>query len=99
MRIALIPSAYWPSIGGVEELTKQFAAELSTNDQVEVWTSKSSAPDRPTMEDYQGIRIRRFDFWLPPSRIGPALGFPTRALSAIRGLKAAAQSSSRICFT
>ena len=38
-RVALIPSAYPPSVGGVEELTRHLALALvAAGDEVEVWT-------------------------------------------------------------
>lgn len=67
MRVALIPSAYHPAVGGVELLTARLAVELErAGDQVEVWTFKS--PGHPLDDVVEGIKVRRFGFPMPSSR-------------------------------
>ena len=46
-RVALLPSAYPPSVGGVEELSRHLALTLrDAGDEVEVWTSHLDQPRR-----------------------------------------------------
>jgi len=85
MRIALLPSQYFPSLGGVEELTRNLAANLTrSGDQVEVWAPVPEiAADTPSATEYlDGIRVRRFEYPLPranPASLAPLLreGVPT----------------------
>src|ERR1035441_7074282 len=56
MRIALLPSAYAPAVGGVEELTARLAHRFQgAGDDVEVWTNRHPA-DLPPDESVDGIR-------------------------------------------
>ncbi|MBW3605159.1 MAG: glycosyltransferase family 1 protein, partial [Actinobacteria bacterium] len=65
MRVALMPSAYAPAVGGVEELTRRLADRLKgIGDTVEVWTFRHP-PGLPMDEVIEGIRVRRFAFPLP----------------------------------
>ena len=66
MRIVLMPSAYLPSLGGVEELTRHLALELqATGDQVEIWAPGPGVDPGATMEVLDGVTVRRFDMPLP----------------------------------
>lgn len=79
LRIALIPSAYLPMVGGVEELTGRLARHLAAGgDAVEVWTPLVDATT-PDDEEVHGIRVRRFPMPMPPARVGPILRLPGRA--------------------
>ena len=65
-RVALMPSAYPPAVGGVEELTRHLALSLvAAGDEVEVWTllGDDSAPE--TVEVLDGLVVRRFPMPLP----------------------------------
>ncbi len=65
-RIVLLPSAYWPSVGGVEELTRHLALSLvSAGDSVEVWTCGPDDRAGATVEIRDGLVVRRFPFPLP----------------------------------
>jgi glycogen(starch) synthase len=67
VRVALVPSAYHPAVGGVELLTARLASALGTaGDEVEVWTFGS--PALPAEEVMDGVTVRRFDFPMPSSR-------------------------------
>jgi glycogen(starch) synthase len=45
VRVALLPSAYAPSVGGVEELTRRLGDQLvAGGDQVEIWTIRFALP-------------------------------------------------------
>jgi glycogen(starch) synthase len=90
MRIALLPSAFAPSVGGVEELTRRLADQLVTGgDQVEIWTIRH--PQRlPPFELVDGLPVRRFTLPMPRSRPGALARFPAAAAVALRTLSRAA---------
>ncbi|HVS85855.1 MAG TPA: glycosyltransferase family 4 protein [Gaiellaceae bacterium] len=90
MRIVLLPSAYAPAVGGVEELTAKLAQRLlAAGDAVEVWTIRHPA-ELPADEQIDGVRVRRFAMPLP--RLAPVAlaGFPRQAARAARPLVEAA---------
>src|SRR5690242_14748783 len=63
MRVILLPSAYAPSVGGVEVLTARLASQLQDRGhRVEVWTGRSPGDSLPRWEDVDGIHLRRFVF-------------------------------------
>ena len=65
-RIALIPSSYPPSLGGVEELTRHLALSLvEAGDQVEVWTGHPDDAAPETAEIRDGMVVRRLPMPLP----------------------------------
>jgi glycogen(starch) synthase len=86
VRIALLPSAYAPSLGGVEELTRRLAGRLAAGgDQVEVWTIRHPGT-LPADEIVDGQRVRRFDLPLPratPAALACLPGPATQALAAL----------------
>lgn len=70
-RIALMPSAYPPSVGGVEELTRHLALTLrDAGDEVEVWTSRIDHGEGTEVSWQDGILVRRFLMPLPGARPG-----------------------------
>jgi glycogen(starch) synthase len=70
-RIALLPSAYPPSLGGVEELTRHLALTLrAAGDEVEVWTSRIDHGEGTEVSWQDGILVRRFPMPLPGARPG-----------------------------
>ena len=65
-RIALVPSAYPPSVGGVEELTRHLALALvAAGDEVEVWTGNPNDRSPETVEIRDGLVVRRLPMPLP----------------------------------
>ena len=65
-RIALLPSSYPPSLGGVEELTRHLALSLiAAGDQVEVWTCLPDDGAPETVEILDGMVVRRLPMPLP----------------------------------
>jgi glycogen(starch) synthase len=65
-RIALLPSSYPPSLGGVEELTRHLALALvAAGDQVEVWTGQPDDAAPETVEIRDGLVVRRLPMPLP----------------------------------
>ncbi len=90
MRIALLPSAYAPAIGGVEELTARLAHHLmETGDEVEVWTIRHPL-ELPAREGIDGLTVRRFELPLPRMAVGALLRFPFDRRHALGELAAAA---------
>ena len=87
MRIALLPSAYAPSVGGVEVLTTQLGRQLLRNGhEVEVWTGRTRGDALAEAETVEGIRVRRFVFFLPGARLGAFARFPVLASQTMRRL-------------
>jgi glycogen synthase len=65
-RVALLPSSYPPSLGGVEELTRHLALSLvEAGDQVEVWTGHPDDSTPETVEVLDGLVVRRLPMPLP----------------------------------
>ncbi len=87
MRIALLPSAYPPAVGGVEELSRHLALTLRAGgDEVEIWTGKDRATGAPEVTRQDGLVVRRFAFALPrahPAALVQAAGRGTATLSAL----------------
>ncbi|HEV3281399.1 MAG TPA: glycosyltransferase family 4 protein [Acidimicrobiales bacterium] len=65
-RIALLPSSYPPSLGGVEELTRHLALALAGGgDHVEVWTGQPDDSMSETVEVRDELVVRRLPMPLP----------------------------------
>ncbi len=78
-RIALLPSAYPPSLGGVEELTRHLALALvASGDAVEVWTGTGDTGVE-IAEVRDGIVVRRLPLPLP------ATNWPAVVRTAVTG--------------
>jgi glycosyltransferase involved in cell wall biosynthesis len=87
VRIALLPSAYAPSVGGVEVLTHRLAVSLlGAGHDVEVWTARSRGDDLPPVEVVGGVQVRRFAFPAPRAHAGTLLRWPDRARQAYADL-------------
>lgn len=90
MRIALFPSAYAPWVGGVEELTRRLAIELTrSGDEIEIWTLRHPHT-LPALEEIGGLRVRRFELPLPGANPRSLLAFPHAARAGMRELRRAA---------
>ena len=94
-RVALLPSAYPPALGGVEELTRHLALALAdAGDEVEVWTLHGNDAQPETVEVRDDLIVRRFPMPLPATKwsslhrsatIGPRTLFSLRnAMDAFR---------------
>jgi glycogen(starch) synthase len=89
-RIALVPSAYLPTLGGVQELTRHLALALvAAGDEVEVWTQQADEVDGPTEEILDGLTVRRFHFPLPRANPRSLAPFLAGAATSMRALRAA----------
>ena len=59
LRVALFPSAFWPSFGGVEEMTRQVAHELRRRGHRVLVVANRWPRSLPIHERYQGIDVYR----------------------------------------
>ncbi len=70
-RVALLPSAYPPSVGGVEELTRHLALHLvAAGHHVEVWTGNPDDAGAESAGIMDGIVVRRLPMPLPATNAG-----------------------------
>lgn len=86
MKVAIFPSAYLPSLGGVEELTRHLAATLQTfGHKVQIFTERW--PRRlARSEIIDGITVSRFPFRVPCGRLRPRVSYFLSTLSIRRGI-------------
>ena len=96
MRVALLTtSAFHPSLGGAEELTRCLATSLiEAGHEVQVWTSQPPDDDVPGREAVDSIEVLRFTFPLPRANLVAAVKWPVPALAVLRDLRIAARSFS-----
>jgi glycosyltransferase involved in cell wall biosynthesis len=86
-RVALLPSAYLPDLGGVEELTHNLATTLAGRGHaVEVWTAKVPAIGPTTEDELDGIAVLRVPFALPALRPRSMVELPRPGFEAVRSL-------------
>ena len=70
MKIALFPSAFYPNLGGVEELTRQLAHALTRRaHQISIVTQRWPR-DLPAHEEFEGLRLHRVAFARAPQGFG-----------------------------
>ena len=73
-RIALFPSAFHPSLGGVEELTGQLALNFVKRGlEVMIFTNRWPR-DLPSTEQWKGVALRRLPLRLPENGLKSRLG-------------------------
>ena len=90
-RVALMPSAYPPSVGGVEELTRHLALALvAQGDEVEVWTGLDDDGAPETVETRDGLVVRRFPMPLPATNLHSLIRTATTGVRTMRSLRRAA---------
>ncbi len=89
-RIALLPSSYPPSVGGVEELTRHLALTLAgEDDQVEVWTGTGDDLVPESAEVRDGLVVRRLPMPLPAANLSAVSRSITIGSRTLRGLRRA----------
>jgi glycogen(starch) synthase len=91
LRIALLPSAYAPAVGGVEELTRRLADQLiDRGHEVQVWTNRHPST-LAVVETICGTQVRRFEMPIPPARPAAIARAIPRASRGFRGMLTAAR--------
>jgi glycogen synthase len=89
-KIALLPSSYPPSLGGVEELTRHLALNLvDAGDEVEVWTGTPVDRDPETAEVLDGLVVRRLPMPLPATNLSAVTRTATVGLRTLGGFRRA----------
>jgi glycogen synthase len=92
MRIVLLPSAYAPAVGGVEELTKRLAHHLiALGNEVEIWVHRHPA-SLPTVEVIEGVTVRRFAMSLPAASVDAVWRFGPEAWLSLREMRRATRA-------
>ena len=91
LRVLLVPSAYYPHVGGIEELTRQLALALSARGHnIAVLTNQWPA-GVPRSEVLDGIEVTRLAFPLPAMQPFAAVRFlatsPAAALALLRHIR------------
>lgn len=90
MRVALMPSAYAPAVGGVEVLTARLAHKLTlAGHEVEVWAPRSEGDGLTERDEIDGITVRRFVFPMPRAHLATLAAFPRAAGRTLSALRAA----------
>jgi glycosyltransferase involved in cell wall biosynthesis len=74
-RVALFPSAFHPSLGGVEELTGQLAVHLKKHGIGALICVNQWPRDLPAVERWRGFAVRRFPFRLPEYGLKSKISF------------------------
>lgn len=91
LRIALVSSSYLPHLGGVEEHTRQLAAQLRMRGHaVEIWTVRRDGLDRTEL--IEGIPVRRLPAPLPAGELAAAARFLATVPAAAARWMAASRS-------
>ncbi len=91
-RVLLLPSAYLPNVGGIEEVTRRLAAGLTARG-VDAWIVTNRWPDDlPQSERVEGIAVRRLAFHLPAANASQAVRFLTGSPLAVAQLRAFARA-------
>ena len=86
MRILLVPSAYYPHVGGIEELTRQLALAFKERGHDAAVLTNRWPPEVPRADVLDGIDVTRLSFPLPAKRPASALRFLATAPAAVIGV-------------
>jgi glycogen synthase len=88
LRVLLVPSAYLPNVGGIEEVTRRLAAGLRERGNDVIILTNRWPDDTLVAERIEGVEVTRIPFHLPAAN-GPQLArFALRAPgSAVRLLR------------
>lgn len=92
-RVALMPSSFWPAVGGVEEAVRNLAKGLTeAGDEVEVWAPLGTGSPAARHETWQGLALRRFPMPLPPAQLAATARAVLPALQGLSGLARAVRA-------
>jgi len=84
LKIALVPSAFSPSVGGVEELSRQLTLEQHRRGWPTVVAVNRWPRDLPAFEEIDGIRVRRYAFRTTGDSLRQNLGAKLLGGAALR---------------
>src|SRR5919204_2731654 len=88
LRILLVPSAYYPHVGGIEELTRQLALAFEERGHDAAVLTNRWPPGVPRSEMLDGIDVTRLRFPLPAKRLSALAHFfgtsPAAAIALVR---------------
>jgi glycogen synthase len=86
LRILLVPSAYYPHVGGIEELTRQLALTFGARGHEAAVLTNRWPPGVPRSEVRDRIEVTRLRFPLPAKRLTTALHFLAASPAAVSAL-------------
>ena len=86
MRILLVPSAYYPHVGGIEELTRQLALVFKERGHDAAVLTNRWPSGLPRSEVLDGIDVTRLRFPLPAKRLSAAGLFLATSPAAVTAL-------------
>jgi glycosyltransferase involved in cell wall biosynthesis len=86
LRVLLVPSAYYPHIGGIEEITRRVALRLRELGHEPLIVVNRWPHDAPARENLDGICIRRLRFELPALAPVPGTRFLVHFPRAVASL-------------
>ena len=84
MKIALFPSAFHPSLGGVEELSRQLAHALQRRGHGVIILANRWPRDLPASENFEGLEVHRLAFRSPGASWRARLSFAASHRAIIR---------------
>ncbi len=85
-RVAIFPSAFHPSLGGVEELTGQLAEHLQKADVAAMICTNRWPRNLPSFERWKGVEVHRFPFRLPEGGLKSRLSFRFTVKNILRSV-------------
>jgi glycogen synthase len=89
-RVALLPGAYLPTLGGVQELTRNLAIALRDGgDHVEIWCQQADGIDNWTVDELDGFTVRHFPFPLPRADVRSLPPLVRRGSATMRTMRRA----------
>ena len=86
MRILLVPSAYYPHVGGIEELTRQLALAFRARGHEAAVLTNRWPPATPRHEVLNSIDVTRLRFALPTKRPAAAARFLGTSIATVTAL-------------
>ncbi|HTW93707.1 MAG TPA: glycosyltransferase family 4 protein [Tepidisphaeraceae bacterium] len=86
MNIALFPSAFYPSLGGVEELTRQLGLELQRQGHRVLIVTNRWPRDLPAAETIDGLDVRRLPMRVPTGHWKADLSYGLTHRQILRGV-------------
>lgn len=86
LRVLLVPSAYYPHVGGIEEMTRRLAIELELRGHQPMILTNRWPSRTARKETMGGLRVRRLRFALPARHLAAVARFGAVAPGSAAGL-------------